>query len=222
MRFLLLLSLVAMEVAAAAAAAPPAAFERYGNVYYRSADGSVRQLTRGGNYGEPSLSPNGRTVAFIHEDSKSSAESDNGQTSLWIGDGVGGRVRKLLSPQPNDQPERNLASFGNPVFSLDGGYVYIGADAWATSSAIHQVNLATGRERFVVGGWLHGVLRNGPYRGFLVVGQHRYHPAPKFGSYNPVFILRPDGKEILRIPGTEIDDGRDRLSGWLKMKGWRL
>jgi len=85
-----------------------------------------------------------------------------------------------------------------------------------------EVSLVTGQERFVVGGWIYGILRNGPYRGYLIVGEHRYYPALGSGSYNPDFIIRPDGKEILRIPGTEIDDGRDRLTPWLKMKGWRL
>jgi hypothetical protein len=205
-----------------APAASPAAFEHYGNIYFRRPDGSSRQITRGGGNGEPTLSPDGHTIAFIHEDSKSNASGENDLTSLWIGDGRNGTVRRLLTPRPNDDPERNLASFRYPVFSLDGGYVYLEADAWATSSAIHQVSLATGRERFIVGGWLHGILRNGPYRGYLVVGEHRYYPAPRSGSYNPDFIVRPDGKEILRIPGTEIDDGRDRLSAWLKMNGWKL
>lgn len=217
-----LLPLLLVLGSSGAAATPPAAYEQYGNIYYRAANGSVRQLTRDGNCGEPSLSPDQHTVAFIHKDTKPSSEGESGQTSLWIGDGVGGKIRRLLSSRPNDQPERNLTTFGNPVFSLDGGYVYIEADAWATSSAIHQVSLSTGQERFIVGGWLDGVLRNGPYRGYLVVGQHKYRPAPKFGSYNSDVVIRPDSKEILRVPGTEIDDGRDRLSPWLKMKGWRL
>lgn len=221
MRPLLVFSLVALE-ATPLAAARPTAFEQYGNVYYRAANGSVRQLTRGGNFGEPTLSPNGRTVAFIHLDSKASTEGENDQTSLWIGDGVGGAVRTLLRPKSSSKPARDLSSFAHPVFSLDGGYVYIEAEAWATSGAIHQVSLATGQERFVVGGSLHGVLRNGPYRGYLVVNEHRYYPAPKFGSYNPDFVIRPDGEEILRVPGTEIDDRRDRLTPWLKMKGWRF
>ena len=217
--FLLLLAALG---ATSAAAAPPAAFERYGNVYYRAVDGTVRQLTHGGNYGEPSLSPDERTVAFIREDSKSNVEGESGRTSLWVADGVSGTIRKLLSPNPRDEAERNLESFGNPIFSLDGGYVYVEAEAWATSHAIHQVSVATGKKHFVVGGSLHGILRNGPYRGYLVVNEHRYHPAPEFGSYDPDFIIRPDGKEILRVPGTEMNDGHDRLFDWLRIKGWRL
>jgi hypothetical protein len=217
-RSFLLLTAVALQ----ATAALPSVFEQYGNIYYRAPDRNIRELTRSGNFGEPTLSPDGHTVAFIHQDSRPRTDGETGLTSLWVGNGLDGKVHKLLAPRPDDKPERNLAFFTHPVFSLDGGYVYVEAEAWATSTAIHQVSLVTGQERFVVGGWIYGILRNGPYRGYLIVGEHRYYPAPGSGSYNPDFIIRPDGKEILRIPGTEIDDGRDRLTPWLKMKGWRL
>ena len=220
-RFLLFFSILTLE-ATAALAGPPEAFEQYGNVYFRAAEGSVRQLTRNGNYGEPTLSPDGRTVAFVHEDTKASAVGESGLTSLWIADGLSGKFKKLLDPKPTGKHSRNPASFRHPVFSLNGGYVYIEAEASATSGAIYQVRVATGQVRYVVAGGLRGILRNGPYRGYLLVNQHRYFPGPQFGSYNPDFVIRPDGKEILRIPGTEIDDGRDRLPGWLKMKGWKL
>ena len=207
---------------AAASASEPEAFERQGNIFYRGSDGGVSQLTRGTSFGEPRLSPNGRTVAFIRQDSYPTEEGELGATSLWIADLTRQTVRSLLRSRPSKDVAQDLTSFGKPIFSLDGGFVYIAAQAWATSTAIHQVNVSTGKTRFVVAGSLRGVLRNGPFRGFLVVNQHRYHPAPDFGSYNPDFIVRPDGKEILRVPGTEVDDGRDRLWPWLKLKGWTL
>jgi dipeptidyl aminopeptidase/acylaminoacyl peptidase len=215
--FLLLATLPAL-----AAAAPPAALERDGNVYYQAGDGSLRQITRDGGYGAPILSPDGRTIAFVREDRKPDSSDQGGLTSLWIADVATGAARKLLAGRPDDDPKRDLAWFRDPVFSLDGGFVYVEAQAWATSGAIHQIDVATGRERFVVDGWLYGVLRNGRYRGHLVVGQHKYHGAPNYGSYNPVSVFRPDGTKVLTVPGSELDDGTESLPRWLKAKGWTV
>lgn len=220
MRALALLLLAALP--ALASAAPPAALQRDGNVYYRAADGGVRQITRDGGYGEPTLSPDGRTLAFVREDRKPDPQDNGGLTSLWIADAATGAARRLLAARPDDDPKRDLSWFRDPVFSLDGGFIYVEARAWATSGAIHQVGLASGRTRFVVDGWLYGILRNGPYRGHLVVGQHKYHGAPDYGSYNPVSVFRPDGTKILTIPGSERDDGEKSLPRWLKSKGWSL
>lgn len=215
--FILLAALPAL-----ASAAVPAALERGGNVYYRAADGSERQITRDGGYGAPTLSPDGRTLAFVREDEKPDPGGQGGLTSLWIADAATGAARRLLAGRPHDDPKRDLARFRDPAFSLDGGFIYVEAEAWATSGAIHQVEVATGRERFVVDGWLYGVIRNGRYRGHLLVGQHKYHGAPDYGSYNPVSVFRPDGKKILTIPGSELDDGAESLKRWLKSKGWTV
>ena len=119
----------------AALAQQASVFERYGNIHYRAADRSTRQLTRDGKNGEPVLAPDGRTIAFIHLDSAATGEGESGYTSLGIADGPTGAVRRLIGPRPHAEPKHNFASFGNPVFSLDGGYVYVDADAWTTSSA---------------------------------------------------------------------------------------
>ncbi len=151
------------------------------------------------------------------------SENDGEPRSVWVN--VEGRrtlcFRKLLSPRRDDDLKRNLFGITHPVFSLDGGYVYVQADAWATSPATHQINLTTGAERFVIDGAVQSVIRSGPYRGMLLVSRHKYHPAPEFGSYDPVDVVRPDGKLMLTVPGSEADEGDPSVANWLKAHGWQ-
>ncbi|MFI4933107.1 MAG: TolB family protein [Caulobacterales bacterium] len=200
-------------------AATPGVSVRSGEIVYAGADGVARALTHGGGYDQPALSPDGHTVAFIHKDGAGSAE-ENGPTSLWIADGLTGQSRRLFASHPASDVKATMETFGGPVFSLDGGFVYVTADAWATSGAVHQVSVATGAERFVIDGGVSAVIRTGPYRGYLLVTRHMYHPAPEYGSYDPTYVVRPDAKETFVVPGAEKDDGVDHLTPWLKAKGW--
>lgn len=200
-----------------AGAAQPSVAVRDGNVEYRAPDGSVRRLTKGGGCEAAVLSPDGHTIAFIHVDREGGRDLFDGQSSLWIVDAASGSPRRLLTPKGDDEPKRSLALVHRPFFSLDGGYVYVEAEAWVTSAAIHQVSVTTGKERYVADGWIHGILRTGPYRGDLVVSQHRYHKAPRYGSYDPAAVIRPDGKVVLKLPGEEPD-----VDGWVKARGWIL
>lgn len=168
---------------------------------------------------DSAISPDGRWKVSVRVD-RPATSTDDGQDSLWLTDTRSGASQLLFRGAAAQKPERNLATFEAPRWSLDGGFVYINADAWATSSAVHQINVRTGAERYVIDGWLSGVIRTGPYRGYLLVGQHRYWPAPRYGSYNPVSLYRPDGKRILMVPGSDKDDGDPSVEQWLKAKGW--
>ena len=171
---------------------------------------------------ETALSPDGALRAGIdHPAGDDSDANDDAASVLWVEPAEGGPRRVLLSHGREAQKvERSLKSFQNPRWSLDGGYVYVDADAWATSSAVHQVNVKTGAERFVIDGGVQGVIRAGPYRGMLLVQRHKYHPAPQFGSYDPVDVVRPDGKVMLTVPGSETDEGEPSVGRWLKAHGW--
>ena len=190
--------------------------EHYGNIEYTGTDGTGRILTTGRNYGEPVISPDGRTVAFIHIDGPPTKEDIDGTTSLWIGDGPSGKAHRLIGPHSSPDPKDDFASFERPIFSLDGHFIYVSARAWATSDAVHQVSVATGQQRFVIDGTVSAIIRTGPYRGFLLVGCHMYYP--QGGSYNPTYAVKPDAKELFPIPGSEMDEG---VAPWLKAHGWQ-
>lgn len=217
------LLLACLVVAATPVAAAPTAHvaERAGNIVYTDAGGANRTLTSGGGFTEPVLAPDGRTVAFIHVDGPPPEGGDGNLTSLWIGDGATGQSHRLIGPHPATDVKENFDSFDGPKFSLDGGFVYVSASAWAPSPAVHQVSLATGQEHFVIDGGVMSLIRTGQYQGYLLVQRHMYYPAPKEGSYNPVYVVRPDAKQSFIVPGSDKDDGAGSVDAWLKAHGWQ-
>jgi hypothetical protein len=205
---------------ASAAAASPSVTVGGGNVIYVDAGGGRHALTTSGGFKEPALSPDGHTVAFIHVDGPPQSAGEDASTSLWVADGLKGGARQLIGHHDATDVKQVFVSYGGPVFSLDGGFVYVTAQAWATSGAVHQVSLATGQEHFVIDGGCNAVIRTGPWRGYLLVQRHMYYPAPKYGSYDPTYVVRPDAKQSFIVPGTDKDDNIEHVTPWLKKNGW--
>ena len=71
-------------------------------------------------------------------------------------------------------------------------------------------------------GWLLGVLRNGPYRGHLVMGRQSCHRARAGGAGNPVSVVSPSGEVIMLVPGSDSEGGEGSLSKWLKENSWLI
>lgn len=162
---------------------------------------------------DPVLSPDGRLRAEIVEEGPRVDEITGPPTSLWVTDTATGERRRLFASRPAEAPERDMKAFFGPLFSPDGMVIYVSAYAWATSAALHAVTVATGEERFVTSGSARAVIRNGPYKGWLLVDKHEYYPAPTYGSYEALYAVRPDGKRKVRVPN-------DDAEAWLKKKGW--
>ncbi|WP_156681113.1 hypothetical protein [Sphingomonas profundi] len=95
-------------------------------------------------------------------------------------------------------------------------YLYQQRCRWVTSDVIVQIRLNDGQRREVGPGNSLAVIRNGPYRGYLLLSRHKYLPGG--GSYDPTFVVRPDGRETLRVPGSEDDE--EAVADWLEQNGW--
>jgi hypothetical protein len=166
-------------------------------------------------------SPNGTLVASTRPSKGISGASGQAPASLWLTNARTGVSRELFRGRFSKDPKRNLSSLANPDFSLDGGYVYVEADAYATSPAVHQIAVRNGAERYVTDGALYGVLREGPWRGYLLVQQHRYHRDGN-GSFDPYIVVKPDGRQMAIVPGTDGADPDRALAQWLGARKWKV
>ncbi len=160
--------------------------EQGGNLYY-----NAQQLSNLGKDSQASLSPDGKQLVFIRE-------MDNKDTELWIMDVTGQNARSLVQTHEHDDDiKQGLRELNNPLFSLDGKSVYFLSAAWAVSNAVHLLDLASNKQRFITDGNSLELVPVGKYRGYLIVSQHRYHK--NGGSYDDFWLVSPKGKTIASL-----------------------
>ena len=194
-------------------------FLRYGDITIATPDRAFK-ITNDGRNRSVVKSPDGKLIAFVRQDVLPAGEGDDGQTSLRVAAISTGEVRQALGPTRSDDPKQDMHSFDNPHWSLEGGYIYVDAAAWPGSTAVHQVKLATGQERFVIEGSVRGIVRDGPYRGYLLIRRHIFPRVPGGVTTNPVYLIRPDGTIIFQIDGSASDGGEQTVPAWLYNHGW--
>lgn len=172
-----------------------------GNIVYTAPGAPPRRLTRSGDDSDAALSPDGRWVVFVREAEQPRVYRPNAPTHDLYRIAVDGSgLTHLLSGRPDTVPERSLAMLSSPAFSPDGRTVYFMAAGWATSGAVHALDVATGRTRFVAPGNALRVVPAGEYAGHLAVQQHRYFLGG--GAYDWYWLLTPEGKEVGAIGET--------------------
>ncbi len=150
-------------------------------------------------------SPDRSLVAFVKATPASLVETGAGAeeaTELWTSHADGTGARMWLRGHRGRTTEETLASFSALQFSPDGRRIYFLSAAWATSAAVHVLDLRTGKESYVGPGNSLEVIQTGRYAGDLIVCQHRYFLAG--GSYDWLWLLTPDGHEV----GAIADDGQ--------------
>jgi hypothetical protein len=152
--------------------------------------------TIGQNASEAVLTPDGKVAYFIRSvaDPEAAKRFDGEATQICRVSVQTGVIEPVVEPVGSNEPEKNLRGFSNLVLSPDGRTLYFLAFAWATSNAIHALDLATRAVSFVSPGNEILVIRNGEYRGDLVVQKHK--DLVGGGSYDQYWVVAPDGREL--------------------------
>ena len=133
--------------------------------------------------------------------------SGNGDTTnneLWLKNEKTGEKKLLVACRDAKDVKNEICDIRNPQFSLDRSEVFFESSAWATSGAIHSVEVKTGKERFVCDGNDLRVVDAGPYKGDLITVKHKYSKDPEGGSYDHYFVVDSRGKELVDL-GEELD-----------------
>jgi hypothetical protein len=90
------------------------------------------------------------------------------------------------------------------MFSQDANNLYFLANAWATSAALHVVDINSRTRTFLLpANELVSIIANGIYAGHLVVQQQRYFLGG--GSYDWYWLFTSDGSEVGPIGDTRDD-----------------
>lgn len=141
--------------------------------------------------------PDSTLVAFVRTSVDRTITIDGADEKvieLWVARPDGSSGRRILESKAADDRRAALYSFEKLVFSNDGKRLYFLSDAWTTSGALHVVDIATRRSRYIAPANSILLLRSGQYAGCLVVSQHRYFLGS--GSYDLYWMLAEDGDEI--------------------------
>ena len=148
-----------------------------GNIFLVGAEGKRLQLTKEGIDSEPAVAPNGKLIVFVRRTSLASIAAGSGEpeaNELWLIDSSGRNAHRIIRARASADMKEVLAGLSFPVFSPDSKTIYFLSVAWATSNAVHSVDLDSQHIRFVVAGNSLELVPSGRFSGDLIVQQHRY------------------------------------------------
>lgn len=194
-------ALLFLVLPGAAQSAEPELSVAAGNIVVTES-GEERELTNSGRDDDPVLTPDGKSVLYTRKgrraagDDAPSCVSGEGADELRRVRLDGSRDELVLQGHAGNEPQGQLCDFGGKQFSSDGRRFYFLSPAWATSAAVHVLDVATGKARYVLAGNDLIVINTckGQHRDRLIVRQHRYLQFG--GSFDWWWLFEPTGKEI--------------------------
>ena len=162
-----------------------------------------QRLTNSGHDSEPVASPDGSVVVFLRATGKPalqdcSAGGDQAKpVALWSVNSDGSNAHPLLQIHGGQDIRTVVCAFADKQFNSNGTLLYFSTPAWATSGAIHVLDMRSGQEHlFVDGDGLHvlAACRDPKYRDDIVISQHRYFVFS--GSFDWSWLYTPAAREV--------------------------
>ncbi len=197
--------------------AMPHVYSDAGNIYIERGAAKTK-LTSSEMDADPVLAPDGAYVVYtrqgrgrtVHGYDTSQLCSTEPRPDELRQIAVDGSDDKLLLRGRKGSPEHQLCDFRNKQFSSDGRRLYFLTPGWATSGALHVIDMRDGDERFVMPANDALVLSFCPnkYKDDLAVLAHRYFLLG--GSYDWYWLYDTTGKKELGPLG-EFDNPDDMV-----------
>ena len=167
---------------------------------------------------KPATSPDGRLVSYVRAVGEPADKGDPQPAEVVLADLMTGKTKVLVPAGVGT--EWYLRPIVRVTFAEDGKHIFAERTYPGTSSSVHEIDLATGKERQLGWGVDIAVLRDGPWRGDLIMGVHtcyRNHP----GCDYPVHVVTPLGKSVYVVPERYGSEGVSGVQYWLSKRGWR-
>lgn len=177
---------------------PVTVFVKNGNIWGNTTNGSQVQLTTSGRDTIPILSHTKNYVAFVRK-TRTTISSANGfdSSQIWLLNLKTGKSKLLVQSKPDSGIcfSTLRGGFDALQFSPGESYLYFLSQAWATSLAVHRINLITGRDELLSNGNSLYVIQNGVNKGCLRVLRSDYYFLTG-KPYNSYWLLSPAGAKI--------------------------
>ena len=203
-RILCVILLALLPCAARAQKLVPHVYSDAGNIFIERG-GAKTKLTASEMDVDPVLAPNGDFIVYtrqgrgrtLHGYDATQVCTTEPRPDELRQINLDGSGDKLLLVGRKGGPERQLCDFKSKQFSSDGRRLYFLTPGWATSGALHVLDMRSGDERFVLPANDLLVLSFCPnkYKDDLVVLAHRYFLLG--GSYDWYWLYDPTGKKEL-------------------------
>jgi Tol biopolymer transport system component len=169
-------------------------------------DAKIAQLTKDAKLTDLTESPDGKWIVFVKKSnyiipSNCFYFSQKGDQAdeIWILNTKEITTKLLVAPHFSCRDaSKIIIDPHNLQFSPNSKTLYFETSAWVTSGAIHAVDVDGNHLRFVTDGSELRVAQSGPYKGDIIVNQHRYRfkGDTPLGSYNWDWLFTPTGKQI--------------------------
>lgn len=161
--------------------------------------------------------PTGETIVHSHDAqatvwTESELATLHTETKAWLCFQRSGQQKVLLmsrAARADAGVEDELNDFSQLVFSRDDRVVFFATSAWVVSPAAHGVEVATGKEWFIVDGSIIEELDHGPFKGSLYATHFRLddeHPVGDIGYLGrnvTQTVVDWHGKKLRRLPDNE-------------------
>jgi hypothetical protein len=151
--------------------------------------GLHQRLGLGAHDSDTVLTSDELSAFFVRE-----SPGTNGRSEIWKITIADHKSTPLVRMRPSDDPKRNLTEFQDLRLSPDNKILYFRTGAWATSTAVHAIDLRTGNIMFVTAGNSVQVVQKGQFKGHLIVDKHRYYVGG--GSYDALWLVTQLGTEL--------------------------